>query len=250
VIAFLAATPWGALLGRDTKNFIGMVLQRTDPDAAAYESAVAAAAVKQPSFAMKLETIDATSTVVDVVNFGARLPQEKGREYDVWVALPAQLRAACAGAADPVRRLQQVLGLPRVAARDLRVYELRVAREALARPCVGGGDLAAAACSLEPPKPLPRDADAESLRKGYDHMHFLVSQMWKSYRSGFSSNGFPFTGMGWTYDWSDVPQHVGVSEFIVDRGADIAVLGSRTPAEFCAATAASPAPAVASRQPV
>lgn len=247
VLAFVAAVPWGSLLGGDTKNLIGTILWPRGSDHAAYESAVAMAAVLHPGSAVKLETIGATESVVDVVNFGSRPPQESGRHYPVWVALPAQLRAACAGAADPVRRLQQILGLPRVAAQDLRIFELRVAREGLIRPCVGGGDLAASTCSTDAPEPLPKDADAESLRKEYERMHFLAAQMWKSRRSGFSSPGYPFTGMGWTYDWSNVPDHVGVTELVVDRATKIAIAATKTPVEFCTGTAPAPASAAASR---
>jgi len=75
-------------------------------------------------------------------------------------------------------------------------------------------------------------------------MRFLTAQMWNSYRSGFAtarpspadypSTGFPFTGMGWTYDWSNATNHIGISEFVVKRDAMLTVVGTKTPAEFCA----------------
>jgi hypothetical protein len=237
-VAFAAVTPMATMLGTEGPALVGITSRASNRDRAAYESSIAAAAVKRPKYAVKLETIDPSTTMVDVVNFGTRQPQDKNRSYDVWVALPSQLKSACAGAADPVRRLQQILGLPPATAEDAMITELRVSRDALFRPCVGGGDLAASKCSTDVPGSLPATADATAVREGYDRMQFFTAQIWKSYRSGFgSSDGYPFTGMGWTYDWSNVPDHIGVSEFVVKRDATIAITGTKTPAEFCTAAA-------------
>jgi hypothetical protein len=71
--------------------------------------------------------------------------------------------------------------------------------------------------------------------------------MWQSYRVDFYRNppsdkdypftGYPFTGMGWTYDWSAASRdHYGVSEFVIKGAAVIKVVNQKTPAEFCAKT--------------
>ena len=108
--------------------------------------------------------------------------------------------------------------------------ELHVSRAALFRPCVGGGDLATAKCSTDVPASLPSTVEVTALREGYERMQFFTAQMWKSYRSGFgSSQGYPFMGLGWTYDWSNVPDHVLVSEFVAKRNAAITSKGSKRP---------------------
>jgi hypothetical protein len=69
--------------------------------------------------------------------------------------------------------------------------------------------------------------------------------MWNTYRVDFAAKGkkpgdypftgYPFTGLGWSYDWSSATNdHVGVSEFVIRRTAAVTELGSKTPEEFCA----------------
>lgn len=265
-----------------------------DADHVAYEAAIAEAAVKHPAYAVRLKSIPPTETSVKVVSFGKPGPIDpQSRGFDMWVALPDELRKACKGAANPARRLQQILGLPPVAVPAHVVRELQVPREGLIRPCLAGGDLANPYCEFDmapapsasssapapsvsssalvapsasaPPPLLPSvrtapsavggaapspaaSADAApvvaSTSSAYDDLFFLAKQMWGTYRVDFPAlerkagdypyTGFPFTGMGWSYDWSDVPNHIGVSEFVVRRTARITVVSTKTPAEFCA----------------
>jgi len=236
-----------------------------------YESSIAAAAVKRPDYQHKLETIDRSKATVKVATFRSPRPlPDKARTFDIWVALADQLRTACRGAADPVRRLQQILGLPPVAASNNVVTEIEVAPDDLFRPCVVEGGIAQDVCPLKFPEPPAadsadrlqalqqtldqnNDADARQkavkealdefkvLRSRYDHLYFVTRQMWTSYRADFSSTtgsgpdyGYPFTGMGWTYDWSRRSRdHVGVSEFIVKREAAIKIVSDTKPADFC-----------------
>lgn len=276
----------------------GFVISAVEPalgpkrDAAhiAYEAAIADAAVKRPAYAVKLKTIPTSATAVNVVSFGQPGPVDaKTRAFEIWVALPDELRDACKGAANPARRLQEVLGLPPVDVPNHIVREIQVSRDGLFRPCVAGGDLSEPYCSLELPQPDPSAASAPAAssaptaptaragapstnqtsvapaaagnggasavapcgvaaaggNSSWDELSFAARQMWNTYRRGFLSSkvksgdypytGYPFTGMGWSYDWSDVPNHIGVSEFVIKRNAPITLISSRTPAEFCAA---------------
>ena len=213
---------------------------------ATYQSAVAAAAVKRPHFQKTLATIAATSATVNVVTFRTvrELPP-KDRSFEIWVGLRDQVRDACAGATDPVHRLQQILGLPPVAAENNVVTELEVPRDGLFRPCVGRSDIGKPTCEFELPDAPPLGADAEALRGAYNEMRFVTKQMWESYRIGFTRasgspadypyTGYPFTGMGWSYDWTIGPHdHLGISEFVIKRDAVIKLISDKKPAEFCA----------------
>jgi hypothetical protein len=222
----------------------------SNPEHRAYEAAIAAAAVKHPAYAVPLETIAAATATVNVVTLGPKgTTPLKDRTFDMWVALPGELRPLCSGAVNPLRRLQQILGLPPVDDPERVVIELSVPRDGLFRPCVAGGDLAASACTMKFPDALPATADPTAVREAYARLQFVTAQMWNSYRVGFTDDrpsaagapawGYPFTGMGWSYDWSNVPGHKGISEFVVKRDAAITVSGTpKTPAEFCAATPA------------
>ena len=102
------------------------------------------------------------------------------------------------------------------------------------RPCPGGTDVGAAQCT------------AGDLSAKLDHKTttFLLNQIWTSYRIGFTQAGgngetkprwgYPFTGMGWSYNWDPAASSpVGISEYVVRKGAPATVLEISTPEAFC-----------------
>ncbi len=147
--------------------------------------------------------------------------------------------------------------------------EITVKRRDLFRPCAGGGDLATPTCSFDlASAPGPTQAQASPTPQApagptpqaqasptpqapagptcvFDVKQFVANQMWNVYRDGFARTlkspsdypftGYPFTGMGWTYNWDPASAtHVGVSEFLVRGCAAIKFLRATTPAAFCA----------------
>ena len=208
---------------------------------AIYDRSILEAAVKHPEDRQPLQTIDSAKTTVRVVNYSLDIPALVERKKYVWVALSEQLQGACHGSYDPVLKLQQILGLPPDPASRAVVTELDVPREALFRPCPGGGELTDSSCG-----PGFADFKGKTDAERADWMEFLARQMWTSYRSGFrpaagspgypsKDSGYPFTGMGWSYNWgSFLSSHVGVSEFVLMREQPITVVGaSKEPAAFC-----------------
>lgn len=247
IAGFLLVLPIGGVVGGAiTAPLLGMARLFATAPFGAYDDALGASALKRPSYQRDLVTIDPASTTVNVFSFGPRRPPVLGnRPFDMWVSVGTQLRDACIAKEDAVRALQEILGLPPTAVSDPVVTEFAVPREALFRPCMSGGDVGAPRCGFDLPSPPRPDADAATLKDAYQHLRFVAAQMWNSYRVGFSRaggaasdypyTGFPFTGMGWTYNWAkSSPDHVGVSEFVIKRDAVISVVGSpMTPAQFC-----------------
>lgn len=229
---------------------------------AGYEAAVRAAAVKTPEYEKHeapLATIDLERPGVTVTAFKTHPPQSP-LAGELWVSLPAELKAACAGLAEPTRGLQQILGLPPTSDPRL-VYQLTVKTADIVRPCLSEASPTARSCPMDPPtEPVLPAADAVSvlapddlrkdyvaLRQAYDQLRLVAVQMWDSYQIGFPENypvrrgdypykGFPFTGTGRTYDWRpSSATHVGVTEFVVKKNAQVTVEGAVTPEAFCAA---------------
>jgi hypothetical protein len=61
-----------------------------------------------------------------------------------------------------------------------------------------------------------------------------LAHLWKSQVIGFSQPGYPFTGMGWTFNWSPYSHtQAGVTEFIARKGAQVDAVKQMSPAEFC-----------------
>jgi hypothetical protein len=108
-----------------------------------------------------------------------------------------------------------------------QVVIFTVSREHIFRPCPGGTDIAAPRCVADRVAPDLDDAERR----------FFLGQLWSSGRVGFERRdnvgqvtqdfGYPFTGMGWTYNW--------------DPGAPVRNPRATTPGQFCAGPAAPPA---------
>jgi hypothetical protein len=202
-----------------------------------YQASMPLAAVRNPGYSVTLRTIGPGQSHVTVGTFTTWGVPASPTQHPIWISLPDQLWALCHGKPDAVLAIEQVLGMPPVpadAAHQWQMILFSVRREALFRPCPGGTDIAAPRCGND----LSRTLDARTT-------HFLLDQMFSSYRVNFQTPGgqedwgYPFTGMGWTYNWDPhAPSPVGVSEFIIRPGSQIQKPTSLTPQQFCGAPAA------------
>lgn len=256
VAGFLFVAPIGIISGFSGSPFAWLCRLLAGDPFAAYDEALAAAALKRPDYQRKLKVIESTKETVNVVSFRFQQPLATEKRKDpMWVALPDELREACLGASEPARRLQHVLGLPPVSAGKYVVTELEVPRAGLFRPCIGKSDLAKESCEFalpDGPPDIPADAEVsreafDKLRADYEALRFGAGHMWDTYRLNFKRprppespsdypyTGYPFTGMGWTYNWGSRSQdRYGVSEFIVKRDAAIKIVSEKSPGDFCA----------------
>lgn len=214
------------------------------PDASGrYREAVAAAALKRHDFNRPLTTVELPVVRVVTLRTPRQLDLEK-RQDEIWVVLKDQLREACRGSRKPLRKIQEVLGLPPADSSERVVSEIEVRSADLVRPCIGGGAVHETMCASQISSLPPDNSDAETLRKEYYRLWVVARQMWTSYRvrpagakqDATGRDGYPFTGMGSTYNWSvGAPDRVGLSEFIIRRDATIKLIGDAKPADFCKA---------------
>jgi hypothetical protein len=156
-----------------------------------------------------------------------------------WVAATAEVRARCAGVADPVLFLEELLGLPpqvaAAAGKRWHVYTFEIPQDAMFRPCPGGVDLSV--------PDHPRCGAGTTLDPHLDESttRFLLQQFWYAHRTAIATGGtveygYPWTGMGFTYDWNPQSKdHIGVSEFVVKQGASPRKTQDETPVQFCRA---------------
>lgn len=205
----------------------------------AYRRAIRDAAVIEPSEALPLAPVTAdpvrVATWTEERHLGSYRPHlggpEGGRmviDWDLlWVALEAEERARCARFPRRRlhRRLEQLLGLPPTG-EPRRHVVLEVARSALHRPCFDP-DPGAGRCPLEPAPGVPAD-----------FLDWLGRNALDSYRV---PGGFPWTRLGYTYDWRPGAPEYGVAEFVLFRGAEARVVAILTAEEFCRAGGATAA---------
>ena len=218
-----------------------------------YRKSIADAAVKRPSFQLKLKPIDASQARVKVITLTYKKGQpvkgnhpfthtrglktieatsgDKGvLKFDTWVSQPSESSKACKGAKDPVLALEQILGMP-PAAGDWELVQFEVAPEHIFRPCASSPDITTSKCDFALPTKFKSKKEKEAVEAV---QAFVFAQMWSSFNVGFPSPGYPFTGMGWTYNWNpDSEDHYGISEYVVKQGAKVHKVRNLTPQQFC-----------------
>jgi hypothetical protein len=210
----------------------------TSSEQRTYENAIEAAAVRGPGWDAPLWPVPAGSVSVSTFTEDAVLDI---RTLYVWVGATQEIWQKCKQRRDPVLRLQELLGLPPQPqpkpGNQWHFFVFDIDSRDLIRPCPGGEDNALAAlpkCRLG--SDLDPQLDAELTK-------FLLQQWWLAHRATVERGrdpelGYPWTGMGWTYDWSPASKsHRGVSEFIVRKSAVIEHVRTMSPADFCRAAA-------------
>lgn len=211
-------------------------------EGAAYRRALADAAVAEPAEALPLRSIPQGATV-QVVSWmrAAAIPcEESGCSFRVgadrlWVTLEGEVRSRCRAwglHGDALReRLEQLLGLPPQQPEDRRkthMVTFELARDALQRPCLGESADASGTvrCTLR-----PTAAADPQLRQ------FVLEQMAVTWvADGHGAPGYPFTRLGYTYDWHSSAAgagHYGASEFVVRPGTEVRVTSATATDEYC-----------------
>ncbi|MBI4747728.1 MAG: hypothetical protein HY774_04530 [Acidobacteria bacterium] len=136
---------------------------------------------------------------------------------ELWVTVVPELQRFCrthpGGKPSPLR-IRQLLGLPP----DYHVtkfVEVWVSPNDLFRPS---------------PDPEITDSRAElnlentirTRQISCDHFEWFTRNLRGMYQTP-NGPGFPWTRLGYTYDWGNPQKHIGLSEFVVRRGASVEV---------------------------
>ena len=136
-------------------------------------------------------------------------------EYDVWVTVAPELKNFCRklnlSSRKLTLRLEQLLGLPPNSRKT-------VFKEIWVDP----GDLFR-------PSPDPEITDREAGLDFPKSDKFLTVDnnhiCWfnKTRGNSYSNGGYPWTRLGYTYDWGNPTSEIGLSEFVIKKGAPIAI---------------------------
>lgn len=144
---------------------------------------------------------------------------------EVWVTPAPQLQTFCKTVSSEklVARVNQYLGLPPATANDDARYivELWVKPGDMFRPCPDS-EIDDGSCGLQ----FPPTATTE-------HKNWINAYYASSY--GFWQNThYPWTGLGYTYDWCNADTRVGASEYVVRAASVVEVTGKFERAVYCA----------------
>lgn len=211
-----------------------------------YQKAVADAAVVEPSEIHALKPLfDDTAQSTRVVTWTSRSSYKKGEQMtlggDVWVVSLSELQDAARkfppnlDEAALKLRLAQLYGLPPQSSYDKFVV-ISVSR-----------DLAKKFDVFRP----TADPDVSKIWPGKDatdfpgvtafpvcvpptHVLWMAALLLNSYKITPDARGFgyPWTRLGYTYDWMPGASEYGLSEYVIRRGATVEVTDIRPTSEF------------------
>jgi hypothetical protein len=152
-----------------------------------------------------------------------------GAKYAVWVTVAPFIQDECKvyfqKEKDPEMRLRQLLGLqPFTIETDF--VEIWVRPADLFRPCPDS-ETSDTECSLE----LPENV-SDQHRQWFNHVRAV--QYNDCNDTQFNKYGYPWTQLGYTYDWNpENPTHVGLSEFVIKSNAEIFIRGIYPTKAYC-----------------
>ncbi|MEZ4734855.1 MAG: hypothetical protein R3E79_47790 [Caldilineaceae bacterium] len=158
--------------------------------------------------------------------------QETQLGREVWVTAIPQVQSFCQSyAATPetplTLRLEQLLGLPANNGKT-RFVEMWVSPANMLRPSPDGEvDDATAELEMPGPERFPSQQAYEFHRDWFNLQMSL-----QAYDD--PSKGYPWTRLGYTYDWGNPESEVGLSEFVVAAGAAVTIEQVATLETYCA----------------
>lgn len=165
-------------------------------------------------------------------------------DEDVWVTVVPEVRDSCDDWApgEQVMRLRQLLGL-QPAEPAAYFMEISVPPEGLFRPTANPAiqtdtlctpAVAGAGCALA----FPERVDPR-------HFRWMVNQAFSSWKmpDGYPATntgqwqqlGYPWTRLGYTYNWHPGSPRYGASEYVIRAGTRFTITSVSTVAEYCSA---------------
>ena len=144
---------------------------------------------------------------------------------DTWVTVAPEMQTFCQalnlrGDALDVR-LAQRLGLP-PDTRHEHFVEYWVRPANLFRPCPDP-EITDQDCELSRPRPASRVQVSAEHTAWMDSVH----------AASYGDNGYPWTRLGYTYDWNPATPETGPSEYVIPQGSTVEVHANVETTEYC-----------------
>lgn len=154
---------------------------------------------------------------------------------ETWFTAGDEVASACAGLAGDALslRVSQLLGLPPDGGRDVFV-RVWIDPTDLFRPCANPA-VDTTTCPLAAPLQVDDQRVVTwSCRSDDPHQRWLCATWVERYGASDSLQRYPWTALGYTYDWGRPDDPVGASEFVAPGGVQVELEALVPNAAFCA----------------
>ncbi|MDQ3806085.1 MAG: hypothetical protein M3416_19925 [Acidobacteriota bacterium] len=209
---------------------------------AAYNAAIYDASVYKFSNLRQLRPLEfdpktGTAKVVQLTDYRGYTLGENKLGRSIWVTAVPEVQERCQGfSGDLEMRLRQLFGFPP----DQRVTHfvvMNVKEKDIFRPTVDDDTKTVLPCACPMPvncgEVFPADVTGE-------HVRWFADQMLSSYllrEVPTMRSGFPWTRLGYTYDWKPGADRYGASEYVIRPASTVTVTAIIPLKQYC-----SPAP--------
>ena len=139
---------------------------------------------------------------------------------DVWVTLDDDVKTRCQQfqKANLVGDIQKLLGLPLDNTAKRSFVTLKVDSSSLFRPCASPS-IHAEKCTADFPENTPQE-----------HAAWYAYQTAQSYQV---ETGYPWTRLGYTYNWTSGENEVGPAEFVIKKGSKAVTISITDTSLYC-----------------
>lgn len=150
----------------------------------------------------------------------------------VWVTGIPEVQDICRGfTGDVVMHVRQLLGLP-PDAHVPRVLVLRAKASDIFRPAVDPNVFTTSPCSQLTNAPAPEHCgNVFPSDTAPSHYAWIAAQSFELHEI---PHGYPWTHLGYTYNWKPGADRYGASEYVIRPGAPVAIVENVTPEAYCA----------------
>lgn len=144
---------------------------------------------------------------------------------EVWVSAAGEVRDSCARYPRErvVEETARLLGLLPRDTVNRTFVEVAAPLDSIFRPTPDPDPTGAMACPLDA---VARACEVDALPESHPMRAFMTRQR---------ASEYPFTGLGYTYNWRRGAPRYGASEFVVRKGTPVQVLSVSRPSDYCTA---------------
>jgi hypothetical protein len=187
----------------------------------------------RPLFPLKFDSLALTTTVATLTGYDYQLGQQS-LSRAVWVTAAPEVQQKCRKFTEPdlAMRLRQLLGL-QPDAKFQYFVTMTVSASDVFRPATDPTTTTQWPCS-DSKDPACGEVFPDWATS--DHIKWIANQMLTSYVISESHTGaysYPWTRLGYTYDWKPGADRYGASEYVIRPGAVVVVKNKEPYASYC-----------------
>jgi len=201
-------------------------------NAAIYDAAVYKSSNVRPLKPLQFDPITKSTTVVTLTTFDYKLGQTTVPVY-VWVTQVPEVQQICRTFTGDVQQsLVQLLGLiPNTKLGNFVI--MNVAQGQIIRPAANPDPTTPLPC----PTPAPANCGQE-FPQGVDaaYVNWFANKAlsaWVVSNAGQPAVGYPWTRLGYTYNWKPGTDKYGASEYVIKPGSSVTVREIVSVAKYC-----------------